>query len=164
MPEGRRRILYCHKDMPQGTKRMTGALEQSDITGRPAFHHRTGAEWCLLGENPSTDQPGLEARCLSALAELRARWDGRITGDTSGPGTIDAPDVAVAGQYRYRRLGMDERVMIFRPEREFTGDSRTRDGVNDPYWTVARSSVHQTPRKSRIQGLTTCTTHLCGWS
>jgi hypothetical protein len=116
MPAGRPRILYCFKETPHGCKRMTGALEQSDFDGRPIFHHRTGAEWVLYGENARTSETALEERCLQALGELRLLWDGRIAQDEPRTKLPLGRDLCDTRYIRYRRIGVEEQIVTFEPD------------------------------------------------
>ena len=116
MPEERPAIVYCHKDTPHGRRRMTAALEQRDFMGNTIFHHRTGAEWVLFGENRSTVRKDIESVGLTALEELRNQWDGHITTDPPIPSDVDAANVIATRRYRYRRLGVDERIIEFEPD------------------------------------------------
>lgn len=116
MPDGRPRINYCYKETPRGIKRMTGALEHVDFSGRPLFHHRTGAEWVLFGQNHATSRSDLERRCLAALAELRRQWDGRVAPDAPAADGIEGRDIIATRRFRYRRVGVDERLMTLEPD------------------------------------------------
>lgn len=115
MPAGRPHIVYCSKETPHGRRRMTAALEQCDFAGDPIFHHRTGAEWVLFGDNASTVCSDLEARCLAALDELRQQWDGRVMPDPRIDADIDGRDIIGTRRYLYRRVGVDERPIEFEP-------------------------------------------------
>jgi hypothetical protein len=116
MPAERPRIVYCHKETPRGRRRMTAALEQRDFANRVIFHHRTGAEWVLFGRNSSTDRADLEARCLAALADLRQQWNGRIAPDPPMADRVDGRNVAATRQFRYRKVGVDERLIECEPD------------------------------------------------
>lgn len=126
MPDGRPSIIYCQKETPHGRKRMTAALEQRDFAGNVIFHHRTGAEWVLFGENQSTSRSDLEAVCLAALEELRSQWDGRVAPDPLVSERINGRDAITTRHYRYRRLGVDERRIEFEEDGHI-GHGATQD-------------------------------------
>lgn len=113
MPAERPGIVYCDKETPYGRRRMTAALEHSDFSGNLIFHHRTGAEWRLFGENPSTIRSDIEAIGLAALDDLRAQWDGRVIPDPPVACGIDGRDILATRRYLYRRVGSDERLIEF---------------------------------------------------
>lgn len=64
--------------VPHAPKRLEGSLCQHDPEGRRILQHRSGRKWILHGENHEIQGFMEEDRCLSYLAELRARWTGRI--------------------------------------------------------------------------------------
>lgn len=69
-------------------------LYQRDFQGEPVFQHRTGAKWRYAG--PQEDLPGFTGMdaCLSALNDLRRKWNGII---------VDAPprsDAALRAEAR----------------------------------------------------------------
>lgn len=140
MPEGRPRIVHCHWDTPDGRKRMTAALEQRDFDGTTIFHHRTGAEWALFGENPPTGRPNLDAICADALETLRAEWDGRIT-SVAPAAEIRLPGGGSGAQHvLYRRLGVEERVMELEPN----GHIGTGATQHERSWRIEQYSATRT--------------------
>jgi hypothetical protein len=108
---------------------MTTALEQHDFVGSPVFHHRTGAGWMVDGANPDSGVEPLETRCRVALAELRSRWDGRVLPDPTPPQGTDGPNVFATRRYLFRRIGVDERFVTFRPDERAAVESG-----GDPGW------------------------------
>ena len=58
--------------------RLYGALCQHHPDGRRMFQHRSGRKWKLFGENTAIAGFIAEDACLGYLAELRARWNGRV--------------------------------------------------------------------------------------
>lgn len=111
MPSGRPRIVYYRNPTRHGVKRMTAALEQRDFAGTTVFHHRTGAEWLLFGDNPRTARAALEDDCRAALDRLREGWDGRMT-----PLPAPVARAGIPGRYRLDRPGVDQRVVELRPD------------------------------------------------
>lgn len=111
MPPGRPRIVYYRNHTRHGTKRMTAALEHRDFDGETVFHHRTGAEWLLFGDNPRTTRAALEDDCRAALDRLREVWDGRVT-----PLPEAEPRADIPGRYRLDRPGVDECIIELRPD------------------------------------------------
>lgn len=132
MPLGRPRIVYCHWDTPSGRKRMTAALEQRDFDGNVIFHHRTGAEWTLFGENPSTGRHELDAICMTALDELRRQWDGRVMRIEPLHAYALPGKGSASHRYLYRRAGSEERVIDLMPG---GGIEAGRDG-NERTWHI----------------------------
>ena len=51
---------------------------QRDFEGRLLFQHRSQAKWRLTGPNEVVDNFHHQEECLRFLAQLRARWSGRI--------------------------------------------------------------------------------------
>lgn len=103
-PPGRPRIVYYGNPTRHGPKRMTAALEHRDFAGNTVFHHRTGAEWLLFGDNPRTTRHDLEDRCHAAMDRLRSICDGRVT-----PLPAPVNREGVAGRWWLSRPGVDER-------------------------------------------------------
>lgn len=110
MPLGRPRIVYYQNHTRYGPKRMTAALEHRDFDGHTVFHHRTGAEWLLCGDNPRTFRHDLEDRCRAVLDRLRETWDGRVT-----PLPEPAGRERMAGRWWFSRPGVDERIVDLLP-------------------------------------------------
>jgi hypothetical protein len=111
MPPGRPCIVYYQNPTRQGPKRMTAALEHRDFDGNAIFHHRTGAEWLLHGDNPRTTRHDLEERCLAAPDRLRGLWDGRVT-----PLPEPVKREGMAGRWWMSRPGFDEREIALLPD------------------------------------------------
>ncbi len=55
-----------------------GAICQHDFSGNRLFQRRQAAPWDLLGHNPQIPGFLFEKECRQYLAELRAKWNGRI--------------------------------------------------------------------------------------
>ena len=53
-------------------------LVQRDFDGHALFQHRTNAKWQYGGEQRRLSGFRHEAECIAALAELEARWSGRV--------------------------------------------------------------------------------------
>ena len=53
-------------------------IVQRDMAGEPFIHHRTGSKWQLNYDNRPMAEPALMPHCEAALADLRARWSGRV--------------------------------------------------------------------------------------
>lgn len=133
MPAGRPTIVHCHWETPQGRKRMTAALEQRDFEGRTIFHHRTGAEWSLLGDNPSTGRPELDEVCRAALADLRTKWDGRMRRIEPRAKLAMSGASAAAQHCLLRRVGVEERTITLLPN----GSIGTGATIDCRWWRVA---------------------------
>ena len=93
---------------------------QHDFAGRRIFQHRNLAKWRLDEPNLRIRDFYFEERCLSYLAELADRWDGRI----GHPADDDVyartrfhgvADRLTRRPHRYHRVGYDTRLMSFRP-------------------------------------------------
>ena len=55
-----------------------GVMCQHDLDGERIFQHRNMLKWELFAENPWVPGFLFEGECREFLAELRAKWDGRI--------------------------------------------------------------------------------------
>jgi putative mannosyltransferase len=108
--------LMAQVQTPTGIRRVISGLEQHDFSGQAMFHHRTGAEWVLLGENQNLGRKVIEAKCLAVLVELRGQWDGRIGPDSPSSNGLNGRNPVETRRYRYRRVGVDERLMEFEPD------------------------------------------------
>jgi hypothetical protein len=93
-------------------------LFQHDQTGREIFHHRTSTgKWSLLGENLRFPGFPFDDFCLGILADLRARWDGRV-----GPAPLPSrpvhteAEIATVSRIRYVRRATDERDLVLLPD------------------------------------------------
>ncbi|MGJ5205389.1 hypothetical protein [Bradyrhizobium sp. HKCCYLR20261] len=53
-------------------------MVQRDPSGDQFLHHRCGAKWLLHLQNRPLAVPALMPECEAALADLRARWTGRV--------------------------------------------------------------------------------------
>lgn len=130
MPETLPTQLSGRRSTPVGIRKMAGGLEQFDFEERPIFHHRTGAEWVLLGDNMDLSRPTIERKCLTALDHLRCTWDGRVNPDVSPESGIDGCDVLATKRFLYRRVGIDERLIVFEPN----GSNGLGSHLNEQFW------------------------------
>lgn len=64
--------------VPHHARRLYGCICQHHPDGRRMFQHRNSQKWRLHGFNPLMEGFLEEETCLGFLAELRARWTGRI--------------------------------------------------------------------------------------
>lgn len=92
------------------------ALWQYDLSGRPLFLHRPGAEWVPYGRNVVCDGFDPHQRCLAALDELREVWDGHLH---PPPAPAAKQEHELAGYhraFRYVRLGVEDRELHLHPD------------------------------------------------
>jgi ADP-heptose:LPS heptosyltransferase len=73
-----RRTGTRYQLVPSPPQPFPGGMYQYDFQGRLLFQHRTMSKWTLMPNNGCF--PGFQghAECLSAIAELRRHWDGRM--------------------------------------------------------------------------------------
>jgi hypothetical protein len=91
---------------------------QHDFAGRPIFHHRTSTgKWNLLGENLRFEGLPHHDFCLDVLADLRARWDGRVA-PAPRPSRMarTASELAAASPFLYVRRATDQRRLELLPD------------------------------------------------
>jgi hypothetical protein len=141
MPRKLPKRLFGFRMIPEsGNTRLQLGLEHHDFDGRPIFHHRTSAEWMLLGLNPSLGRASLESRCLAVIDELRELWDGHVAPDPPAETCINGRNIVATRRYRYRRVGVDERLIDLEP------DGRIGQGAdeNETSWRLEGDSRHPT--------------------
>lgn len=63
----------------------SGVMCQHDLEGERIFQHRNLLKWQLFEENPWVPGFLFEGECREFLAELRAKWNGRIGAPTGRP-------------------------------------------------------------------------------
>jgi hypothetical protein len=140
MPGQAPRKLMSRVTTPTGPRRIVCGLEQHDFSGNPLFHHRTGADWVLFGENLRVGSRLIEERCLMALDILREQWDGRIGTDSLPDAPVDGRNIIATRRYRYRRVGVDERLIEFEPD----GSIGLGAHQNEQSWRLEGDSTNPT--------------------
>ena len=117
----------------------TRVLVQRDFAGRPLFQHRTGAKWRYGDEQ--AEIPGFihYAACLAALADLEARWNGRVFSPPSrsvAARAIEA-ELASAGALALQVVG-EEPILLELHHLGELGAGRSYDRQN---WWVEADSI-----------------------
>jgi hypothetical protein len=148
MPGKAPRKLMARVTTPTGPRRVVCGLEQHDFSGNALFHHRTGADWVLLGENLRLGSKGIEERCLKSLDELREQWDGRVGIDSLPGAAVDGRNIVATRRYRYRRVGVDERLIEFEPD----GSIGLGAHLNEQSWRLEGNSTNPTLVIGRVDG------------
>jgi hypothetical protein len=93
----------------------THTMIQFDFDGRPLVAHRNLDKWLLDGSNRRTGTAPGEERGFRLVEQLRSRWGG-VPWRNDHPTAVEAEVArALAGRFRYRRVGHDERDLELLP-------------------------------------------------
>jgi Mannosyltransferase putative len=108
-------------------------LVQRDQRGEPFVHHRTGSKWNLSGANQPVADPGIDAACRAALAELRRRWTGAVfhAPVRSAMALAAEHDLREIGRFEYSASGRTRPLELLSGGR--IGEGR---GVYEQHWAV----------------------------
>lgn len=98
-------------------KRLYGCLCQHHPDGRRMFQHRNGRKWKLFGENQAISGFTAEETCLGYLADLRARWNGRVFLPPDCDNEMQALADELAGQrfFRLETVSIGAELIELRP-------------------------------------------------
>src|SRR4030095_11144208 len=114
-----RKLKQDYSMCPFPVRSLPGVMLQYDWEGACLFQHRNFAKWQLHGSNRRIAGFTHETDCLQFLAELRTRWTElppgvrRFQFEHKTAVEREAATSLCARQWIYRRIGHEERPMLF---------------------------------------------------
>jgi len=128
------RVNKSYAMPPRGIEALDATMCQHDFEGQRVFQHRNMDKWRLDGRNRRIAGFLHEDECRNYLADLRARWSGRVHwNEQVSPEESRWIKEVACKRFLYERVGYDRRLMVFREDRTIgqgaAGCERT--------WTIA---------------------------
>jgi hypothetical protein len=113
-----RRVNKSYAMPPWGINALDATMCQHDFDGQRTFQHRNMDKWRLDGRNRRISGFLYEDECRAYLADLKARWSGRIHwNEELSPAELQWIREVSRKRFIYERVGYDRRPMKFREDR-----------------------------------------------